>query len=153
MLKVSNGRLRVLALKKAQTGDEVIVRLVETDGKAAPAVQIGFAGAVASAHEVNGAVEPVRPAPVTGEKLVTSFTPFRPRRSPTIWRSAAPTGTNPRPGSTPRVIRFLPRYSPPNFPITAFSSSWRLHGPGLRTSWPPRARRSICKPVDLTACT
>jgi len=62
MLKVSNGRLRVLALQKAQTGDEVIVLLVETDGKAAPAVQIGFAGAVASAHEVNVAEEPVGPA-------------------------------------------------------------------------------------------
>jgi alpha-mannosidase len=79
MLNVSNGRLRVLALKKAQTGDETIVRLVEMDGKAEPAVQIGFAGAIASAREVNGAEEPVGPATVIGGKLVTWFTPFQPR--------------------------------------------------------------------------
>jgi alpha-mannosidase len=79
MLTVSNSRLRILALKKAQTGDEMIVRLVEMDGKAVPAVQIGFAAAVASAREVNGAEEPVGPVTVTGGKLITSFTPFQPR--------------------------------------------------------------------------
>jgi alpha-mannosidase len=78
-LTVNNSRLRVLALKKAQKGDEIIVRLVEMDGKAAPAVQIGFAGAIASAREVNGAEEPVGPATVTAGKLVTAFTPFQPR--------------------------------------------------------------------------
>ena len=33
LLKVSNPRIRVLALKKAEQSDEIIVRLVELDGK------------------------------------------------------------------------------------------------------------------------
>jgi alpha-mannosidase len=33
LLKVSNSRVRVLALKKAEQSDEVIVRLAEIDGK------------------------------------------------------------------------------------------------------------------------
>ena len=33
LLKVSNPRIRVLALKKAEQSDEVILRLVELDGK------------------------------------------------------------------------------------------------------------------------
>jgi len=39
---VSQSRVRVLALKKAELSDEAIVRLVELDGKAAPDVQIAF---------------------------------------------------------------------------------------------------------------
>src|SRR3712207_8262676 len=34
LLNVSNSRVRVLALKKAEESDEVVVRLVELDGKA-----------------------------------------------------------------------------------------------------------------------
>ena len=39
LLKVSNPRIRVLALKKAEQSDEIIVRLVELDGKPQPDVR------------------------------------------------------------------------------------------------------------------
>src|SRR2546426_235729 len=42
LLKVSNNRIRTLALKKAELSDEVIVRMVEMDGKPAANVHIGF---------------------------------------------------------------------------------------------------------------
>ena len=45
LLKVSNPRIRVLALKKAELSDEVIVRLVELDGKPQPDVRVSFARA------------------------------------------------------------------------------------------------------------
>ena len=41
-LRVSNSRVRVLALKKAEESDEVIVRLVEVDGKRASDVRVTF---------------------------------------------------------------------------------------------------------------
>src|SRR6266567_5425718 len=62
LLKVSNPRIRVLALKKAEQGDEVIVRLVELDGKPQPKVNISFATPVSAAREVNGQEQPVGPA-------------------------------------------------------------------------------------------
>ena len=66
LLSVSNSRVRVLALKKAEQSDEVIVRLVELDGKPASGVQIAFAAPITAAREVNGAEEPVGAATVTG---------------------------------------------------------------------------------------
>ena len=79
LLSVSHSRVRVLALKKAEQSDEVIVRLVELDGKPASDVQIAFAAPITAAGEVNGAEEPVGAATVTNGKLVTSFTAFQPR--------------------------------------------------------------------------
>ena len=79
LVSVSHNRVRVLALKKAEQSDEVIVRLVELDGKPAPDVQIAFAVPITAAREVTGAEEPIGAATVTGGKLVTSFTAFQPR--------------------------------------------------------------------------
>ena len=79
LLTVSQGRVRVLALKKAEQSDETIVRLVELDGKPASDVQIAFAVPVTAAREVNGAEEAVGAATVANGKLVTSFTAFQPR--------------------------------------------------------------------------
>ena len=78
-LTVSNTRLRVLALKKAENTDEMVLRLVEMDGKPVPSAEIAFAGAIAAAREVNGAEELVGPAVVKAGKLITSFAPFQPR--------------------------------------------------------------------------
>jgi alpha-mannosidase len=79
LLKVSNNRIRVLALKKAEQTDEFIVRLVELDGTKQDDVRLTFGGPVVAAREVNGAEEPVGPAKVSSGVLVTSFTPFQPR--------------------------------------------------------------------------
>jgi len=79
LLSVSNPRVRVLALKKAELSDEVIVRLVEMDGKAAPGVTVKFAGPIASAREVDGQEQPVGPATVADGVLTTSFGAYQPR--------------------------------------------------------------------------
>ena len=79
MLQVSNPRIRVLALKKAELSDEVIVRLVELDGRPQPDVRISFAAPVSSAREVNGQEQPVGEARVQNGALITSFTAYQPR--------------------------------------------------------------------------
>ena len=79
LLNVNNPRIRVLALKKAETTDELILRAVEMDGNAAQNVKFSFASPVAAAREVNGQEEPVGPATLDHGALTTSFTPFQPR--------------------------------------------------------------------------
>ncbi len=79
LIKVSNPRIRVLALKKAELSDETIVRLVELDGKPQPSVRISFAAPIAAAREVNGQEQPVSPAKVSGGVVVASFAAYQPR--------------------------------------------------------------------------
>ncbi len=79
LVKIDNPRIRVMALKKAETSDEVILRMVELDGKPENNVHVKFAGPVAAAREVNGQELPVGPANVESGALVTSFTAYQPR--------------------------------------------------------------------------
>jgi alpha-mannosidase len=79
LMSVDNPRIQVMALKKAEASDEVILRMVELDGKPAPDVRVTFAGPIASAREVNGQEMPVGPATVSNGALVTSFTAYQPR--------------------------------------------------------------------------
>ena len=71
--------MRVLALKKAEDTDEVIVRIVELDGRSAPDVRITFAAPVIAAREVNGQELPVGKASIVQGQLVTSLGRFQPR--------------------------------------------------------------------------
>jgi alpha-mannosidase len=68
-----------MALKRAELSDELIVRLVELDGKPQPDVRISFAAPITGAREVNGQEQPVGPATVSGGALVTSFAAYQPR--------------------------------------------------------------------------
>ena len=79
LVKVSNPRIRIMALKKAEASDELILRLVELDGKPEPDVHVAFAVPIAAAHEVNGQEQPLGPATVTDGSLVTSFGAYQPR--------------------------------------------------------------------------
>jgi alpha-mannosidase len=79
LLKVSNPRIRVLAVKKAEQSDEVVVRLVELDGKPQSDVRVSFAAPISAAREVNGQEQPVGSATVTSGSLVTSFSAYQPR--------------------------------------------------------------------------
>jgi alpha-mannosidase len=79
LLKVSNSRVRVLSLKKAENSDEVVVRLVELSGEPQRDVHVSFAGAATAAREINGQEQPVGSASVEGGDLVTSFGPYEPR--------------------------------------------------------------------------
>ncbi len=62
LLKISDSRIRVMALKKAEQGDEVILRLVELDGKPQPNVRVSFSAPISNAREVNGQEQPLGPA-------------------------------------------------------------------------------------------
>jgi alpha-mannosidase len=79
LLKVSNTRIRVLALKKAELSDEIIVRLVELDGKPEADVHVAFNSPITAAREVNGQEQPLGAATVKEGVLVTSFSAYQPR--------------------------------------------------------------------------
>lgn len=77
LLNLNHSRIRVLALKRAERTDEIIVRLVEVDGKEAPNVHLAFAAPAIAAREVDGQEQPVGPTTVKAGEVVTSFTPFQ----------------------------------------------------------------------------
>jgi len=79
LVKVSNPRIRIMALKKAEASDEYVVRLVELDGKPQIDVRVSFAAPVTSAREVNGQEQQLREANVVDGALVTSFGAYQPR--------------------------------------------------------------------------
>lgn len=79
LIHISNPRVRIMALKKAETSDEIVLRMVELDGKPQSDVRISFAAPIRSAREVNGQEQPLGPATVKDGSLVTSFTAFQPR--------------------------------------------------------------------------
>jgi len=103
ILRVNNSRVRVLALKKAEDTDEVIVRMVELDGRASPDVRVRFAAPVIAAREVNAQELPVGPATIVKGQLVTSLGRFQPR---TFAVKLAP----------PRLKQPLPRSIPIKLP-------------------------------------
>jgi alpha-mannosidase len=77
LLHLNNSRVRVLALKRAERADEIIVRLVEIDGKEAGNVHLTFAAPVTAAREVDGQERPIGPATVKAGEILTSFSPFQ----------------------------------------------------------------------------
>lgn len=79
LMKITNGRVRVLALKKAEQSDEIVLRVVEIDGKPAQDVHIAFASPIVSARVVNAQEQPIGSASVTNGELVTSLGPNEPR--------------------------------------------------------------------------
>ena len=79
LLHVSNSRIRVLALKKAEASDEIILRMVELSGAPEKDVHISFAAPLTAAREVNGQEQPVGAATIGGGDLVTSFSGYQPR--------------------------------------------------------------------------
>jgi alpha-mannosidase len=104
LLTVNNPRIRVLAVKKAELSDEVIVRLVELDGKPQSNVKVSFAAPIASAREVNGQEQPVGSATVVDGALVTSFGGYQPRTF--ALRLTAPPTTVARVNSTPVALNY-----------------------------------------------
>ena len=104
LLKSNNDRIRVLALKKAEAGDELIVRLVEVDGKGFDNVRIGIVAPIVSAREVNGQEQPIGPAKIVGGELVTSFGPYQPRTF--ALKLAAPTQRVSAPRSMPVPLEY-----------------------------------------------
>ena len=81
LVRVSNARVRVLALKKAEESDEAILRVVELDGKPAANVTIKFAVPVAAQREVNGQELPLEhsSASIVDGSIVTSLSGYQPK--------------------------------------------------------------------------
>ena len=104
LLRVSNSRVRVLAMKKAEESDEVIVRLVEVDGKRANDVRLTFGAPVVAAREVDGQEMVLRKARVVDGRLVTSFTPYQLRTFAV--RLAAPRARARKPRSQAVALTF-----------------------------------------------
>ena len=76
LMSVSNPAVTVQAVKKAEEGDEVIVRLKETTDKPQAGVTLTFAAPVVSAREVDGQEAEIGHATVRDGKLVTDMKPF-----------------------------------------------------------------------------
>ena len=79
ILRVNDRRVRVLALKKAEDSEEVIVRIVELDGRESPDVRISFPAPVIAAREVNAQELPLGKASIVRGELATSLGRFQPR--------------------------------------------------------------------------
>ncbi|HEV2962675.1 MAG TPA: glycoside hydrolase family 38 C-terminal domain-containing protein [Candidatus Angelobacter sp.] len=81
LMHLNNNRVRVLATKKAEQSDEIIVRVVELDGKPAQDVRITFAAPVTAAREINAQELPMEAskAAVTKGSLITALGPYQPR--------------------------------------------------------------------------
>ena len=73
ILKVNNNRVRVLALKKAEESDEIIVRVVGLNGQPQRDVRLSFAAPIISAREVNGQELPIGRARVSRGELATDL--------------------------------------------------------------------------------
>ncbi len=74
----ATGQVAIVALKKAEDSDEIVVRLQERYGRRAH-VALTFAGRVVAAREINAAEEIVGPMSVTNGGLALDFTPYQPR--------------------------------------------------------------------------
>ncbi|MDD8020533.1 MAG: glycoside hydrolase family 38 C-terminal domain-containing protein [Acidobacteriota bacterium] len=74
-LTVEPEGLRVLAIKKAENSKEIIIRVVETRGRAVKKAILTFAFPIKSASEVNGVEDHLRSAQFKGNKLTFDLEP------------------------------------------------------------------------------
>ena len=75
-LRVNSEHVQVMAVKKAEDSDEIIVRVVEMRGQPASDVRVTFPATVITAREVNGQEMPLGAATATGDALGTSLGPY-----------------------------------------------------------------------------
>lgn len=78
-LEVNTNKAFVKAVKYAEDSEEIVIRVVESDGKPQENVAVSFIAPVREAREVNGAEEPVGPADMEDGKLVFDLKPYQPR--------------------------------------------------------------------------
>jgi alpha-mannosidase len=84
LVHVDNPRIRVLAVKKDETTDETVIRLVEMDGKPARNVQIAFAAPVTNIREIDAqeqhlATPNANTAQIGSGAVVATFGGYEPR--------------------------------------------------------------------------
>jgi alpha-mannosidase len=78
-LRLSHPGARVLALKKAEEGREIVVRIVESWGRGASGVRLGFAAPLLAVREVDGQERPLAAggAHLQRGELVVDLAPFQ----------------------------------------------------------------------------
>ncbi len=77
LLKVDSDQVAVVAIKKAEDSDEIVVRLKETTGRTASQVRLtGGISPIIAAREVNGQERPIGAALDTHGELATEMGPF-----------------------------------------------------------------------------
>ena len=76
LLKLDSDQVAVVAIKKAEDSDEIVVRLKETTGRAAEHVSLTGASPITAAREVNGQEYEVGPAALHDGALVMEMGPF-----------------------------------------------------------------------------
>lgn len=72
-IKLSSDQVAVAALKKAEAGDEIVVRLKELNGNPVKGVRISAAGNIVAAREVDGQERPIGAASVHDGGLVADL--------------------------------------------------------------------------------
>jgi len=112
LVKVSSPKVRILAVKKAEESDEVILRLVELAGGKEPGVHITFAAPVIAAREVNGQEMPLGSARVTDGSLETDLGPYQLRTF--ALRLAHPASSLTPPKSVPLSLAYERSVSTPD---------------------------------------
>jgi len=75
-LKINNPNIDVIALKKAENNNDIILRIVEAKGKQWDNVEISFASTIISANEVDGQERFIKRADVKDGKLVFNESPY-----------------------------------------------------------------------------
>jgi alpha-mannosidase len=76
LLTVSDDRVAVAAIKKAEESDEVIVRLKELDGQQVNGVRVTLAASVESVREVDGQERTIGPVKVQDGGFTVDMSPF-----------------------------------------------------------------------------
>lgn len=76
MVSSDNSNVTVRALKKAETGDEYIVRVYENSGKEKQTAQLTFAGNIVKATEADGTEKEIGAASFAGNKLNVEVKPY-----------------------------------------------------------------------------
>ncbi len=104
LVKVNSPEVDIRALKKAETGKLVIIRLQELFGKDIDNVEVGFAGKITTAIEVDGQERKIGEANMKDGKLLLSLTKYE-MRSFAI-TLASPLEKISEPGSIPLALAF-----------------------------------------------
>ena len=97
LLTCSSAQVAIQAVKQAEDGDGLVVRLQELDGTAAKGVRLQTAGAVAGARELDGLERPLGALPLAKGGLDLDFKPYQLR---TLGLRLTPPATLPAPAAT-----------------------------------------------------
>ena len=79
LLQADSDQIAVRAIKLAENGDEVIVRLQELNGTKAGGVNLSAGSGIQSATEVTGIEKQLNSLNVSGDRLKLNFTPYQMR--------------------------------------------------------------------------